>query len=54
MDIPRWAGAIVKGKLEQVTLEAGRKAYGPYAEAFRELVDGLEEFAAKEFRGEAE
>ena len=45
---------LSKGKLEQVTLEAGRKAYGPYAEAFRELVDGLEEFAAKEFRGEAE
>ena len=48
MDIPRWAGAIVKGKLEQVTLEAGRKALWPSRKR-SELVDGLEEFAAKEF-----
>jgi uncharacterized protein YqcC (DUF446 family) len=43
-----------KGKLEQVTLEAGQKAYSPYAEAFREHIDRLEEFATREFRAEAE
>ena len=39
-----------KGKLELVTLEAGQKAYAPYATTWKEIVERLENLAINGFR----